>query len=101
MLVAAMQKTGVGLLAMAHADAIAESDEDSAELVCKPQPKKPKTQRKPKVPVTTASVKETCAAGDAYVASVLGTEGVDASALLFCIISRAGGPTRAPSRRVY
>lgn len=65
-----------------------ESDEDSAELVCKPQPKKPKTQRKPKVPVTTASVKETCAAGDAYVTSVLGTEGVDASALLFCIISK-------------
>ena len=36
-----------------------ESDDNSAELICKPQPKKPKTQKKPKVPVTKESVLET------------------------------------------
>ena len=65
-----------------------ESDDNSAELVCKPQPKKPKTQKKAKVPVTKESVLENCKDGDAYVAKVLGTDKVDASQLLFCIISK-------------
>ena len=65
-----------------------ESDDNSAELICKPQPKKPKTQKKPKVPVTKESVIENCKDGDAYVAKVLGTDKVDASQLLFCIISK-------------
>ena len=65
-----------------------ESDDNSAELICKPQPKKPKTQKKPKVPITKESVLENCKEGDAYVAKILGTEKVDASSLLFCIISK-------------
>ena len=65
-----------------------ESDDNSAELICKPQPKKPKTQKKAKVPVTKESVLENCKDGDAYVAKVLGTDKVDASSLLFCIISK-------------
>ena len=65
-----------------------ESDDNSAELICKPQPKKPKTQKKAKVPVTKESVIENCKDGDAYVAKVLGTDSVDASSLLFCIISK-------------
>ena len=60
-----------------------ESDDNSAELICKPQPKKPKTQKKPKVPITKESVLENCKEGDAYVAKILGTDTVDASQLLF------------------
>ena len=62
-----------------------ESDDNSAELICKPQPKKPKTQKKPKVPVTKESVIENCKDGDAYVAKILGTDKVDASQLHDCL----------------
>ena len=67
-----------------------ESDDNSAELICKPQPKKPKTQKKPKVPVTKESVIENCKDGDAYVAKVLGTDKVDA--VLLTLLHHLQGP---------
>ena len=76
-----------------------ESDDNSAELICKPQPKKPKTQKKAKVPVTKESVLENCKDGDAYVAKVLGTDKVDASQLLFCIISKGRWANARTSKR--
>jgi len=83
---------------------MANSDTSDDSLVCKPkagrksdsdssfsspEPEKKKAKRGTKKVVTVETVKEATAEGDAYVAGLLGAPVVDASGLLFCIISKS------------
>ena len=66
-----------------------DEDSDSDDIVCKPKPAKKRKAGKAST-LTQAQVEEACAAGDAYVASVLGAQTSSfGEGLLFCIISKS------------